>query len=407
MMYISSRIETAGHTQRRSCSEIFLEEWSTSGRIRPNLKFLLEFLVKAKLLRAAEYVSSKILNGRPPERPKDGPLAPIDVTINDNHTSPSNSEDFKSTFCADQLDTNFSTTLNNKNRFGEIELPYCYLNSATNGFSDLHLIGAGGFGKVYKATLNNCIVAIKKMDKVFEDKDFEQYLNEIDIVIKCKHENLLPLLAISYDEQPCVIYEYMENGSLLDCLKCLNDKSPLNWILRMKLGLDVANGLVYLHTAFENPIIHRDIKTANILLDDKFVAKIGDFGLTRIGDHTMTSVVSGTSAYMSPEAFRGDISVKMDVFSFAVVLLELLTGLAPYDTSRTGCDLLTHIYDIECPVKDLLDKRAGNWDLEIGTKVYDLAILCAANKTQRPFMHGQGGVLECLKKIQADIKICC
>lgn len=105
-------------------------------------------------------------------------------------------------------------------RFGGIKLPYKFLFNATNGFSDSCLIGAGGFGKVYKAKLNEQTVAIKLMEKVIEEKDFEQYLNEIDIVLKFKHDNLLPLLAISYDEKPCVVYEFMENGSLLDCIAC-------------------------------------------------------------------------------------------------------------------------------------------------------------------------------------------
>lgn len=105
-------------------------------------------------------------------------------------------------------------------RFAEIKVPYTYLLNATNGFSDSCLIGAGGFGKVYKAKLNNQVVAIKKMEKISEEKAFKQYLNEIDIVLKFDHNNLLPLLAISYDEHPCVVYEFMENGSLLDCIAC-------------------------------------------------------------------------------------------------------------------------------------------------------------------------------------------
>lgn len=105
-------------------------------------------------------------------------------------------------------------------RFGEIELPYEHLFNATNGFSDSCLIGIGGFGKVFKAKLNNRTVAIKRMVKIFEEKDFKHYLNEIDIVLKFKHDNLLPLIAISYDEQPCVVYEFMENGSLLECIAC-------------------------------------------------------------------------------------------------------------------------------------------------------------------------------------------
>ncbi|XP_025204662.1 interleukin-1 receptor-associated kinase 4-like isoform X2 [Melanaphis sacchari] len=395
-------IEMASQTQRRSCSEIFLEEWGTSGHIRPNLKILMDLLFELKLIRAAECIASKIIS--------DKTIGKLETSMNllevDEYTNNDNSEDCKSTLFAHQLKTRSILNDDECNaRFNKIKLPYKYLSNATNGFSDSCLIGAGGFGKVFKAKLINQIVAIKLMEKIIEEKDFKQYLNEIDIVLKFKHDNLLPLIAISYDEQPCVVYRFMENGSLLDCIACKNRSSILDWKRRIKIGTDVASGLVYLHTAFETPFIHRDIKSANILLDDKFIAKIGDFGLTRIGDHTMTSVVLGTSAYMSPEAFRGDISMKIDVFSFGVVLLELLTGLPPYDECRTGCDLLTHISEIECPIEELSDKRAGNWNDSIAIKIYDLANLCTATKTRRPFMHGQEGVFEFLKNIQSEIDV--
>lgn len=390
-------IEMAGQTQRRFCSEIFLEEWGTSGQIRPNLKILMDLLFELKLIRAAECIASKIMI----DIPIDGLATSMNLTKIDEYTDNNNSENWKSTLFAHQIEPRLTLNDDKDNtRFGQIKLSYKYLSNATNGFSDSCLIGAGGFGKVFKAKFTNQIVAIKRMEKIFEEKDFKQYLNEIDIVLKFKHDNLLPLLAISYDEQPCVVYEFMENGSLLDCIACKYRSSILDWKLRIKIGTDVASGLVYLHTAFETPFIHRDIKTANILLNNKFIAKIGDFGLTRLGDHTMTSVAIGTSAYMSPEAFRGDISMKIDVFSFGVVLLELLTGLAPYDENRSGCDLLTHISEIECPIEELLDKRAGYWNNSIARKMNDLAILCTAAKNQRPFMHGQEGVFESLKNIQ-------
>lgn len=396
-------IEMASQTQRRSCSEIFLEEWGTSGSIRPNLKILKDLLFELKLIRAAECVASKITGDKPIG---DTLETSMNILETDEFTNNYNSEDCKSTLFAHQLET--KSILNDdqiNTRFEKIKLPYKYLSNATNGFSDSCLIGSGGFGKVFKAKLTDQIVAIKLMEKIIEEKDFKQYLNEIDIVLKFKHDNLLPLIAISYDEQPCVVYAFMENGSLLDCIACKNQSSLLDWKLRIKIATDVASGLVYLHTAFETPFIHRDIKSANILLDNKFIAKIGDFGLTRIGDHTMTSVVLGTSAYMSPEAFRGDISMKIDVFSFGVVLLELLTGLPPYDEYRTGCDLLTHISEIEYSIEELLDKRAGYWNYSIAIKVYDLANLCAATKIRRPFMHGQEGVYESLKNIQSEIDV--
>jgi serine/threonine protein kinase len=105
-------------------------------------------------------------------------------------------------------------------RFDEIRIPYETLYHATNGFSDSCLIGSGGYSKVFKAELNNRTVAIKRMEKVYEERDIKQYLNEIDNILKFKHVNLLPLLAISEDKHPCIVYEFMENGSLLDCIAC-------------------------------------------------------------------------------------------------------------------------------------------------------------------------------------------
>ncbi|CAG2066561.1 unnamed protein product, partial [Timema podura] len=122
----------------------------------------------------------------------------------------------------------------------------------------------------------------------------------------------------------------------------------LPWQLRLQIALGTSRGILHLHTAYEKPLIHRDIKSANILLDQDLQPKLGDFGLVRLGSSgqqsqsvAMTTTVFGTSAYMAPEAFRGDVSVKLDTFSFGVVLLELLTGLPPYDEGREGCDLVS------------------------------------------------------------------
>ncbi|XP_025406971.1 interleukin-1 receptor-associated kinase 4-like [Sipha flava] len=388
-------IENASKLQQRFCSEIFLEEWGTSGKIRPNLQTLMNLLYEVNLIRAAEAIASKISKDCMTTRM----TSFKNILENDENTDDySNSENFRPTIL------NTSLTLKNIERFDEIRIPYETLYHATNGFSDSCLIGSGGYSKVFKAELNNRTVAIKRMEKVYEERDIKQYLNEIDNILKFKHVNLLPLLAISEDKHPCIVYEFMENGSLLDCIACKERSSLLNWKLRIKLGIEVASGLVYLHTAFETPIIHRDIKTANILLDKLFVAKIGDFGLTRIGDNTMTSEGKGTSAYMSPEAFRGDVSVKLDVFSFGVVLLELLTGLPPFDEFRQHRDLLTHIIESESPIEDLPDKRAGDWNKMTVEKIYELAKLCTlVSKSKRPFMYGERGVYVALEKIQSEI----
>ncbi|XP_032077666.1 interleukin-1 receptor-associated kinase 4 isoform X2 [Thamnophis elegans] len=219
------------------------------------------------------------------------------------------------------------------------------LKRITNNFDDQTLstggnkIGEGGFGVVYKGCINGQTVAVKKLtalaDISIEDlkKQFEQ---EIKIMGKCQHENLVELLGFSNDfNQPCLVYDYMPNGSLLDRLACLDNSPPIPWDTRCNIAFGTSNGIAFLH---ENNHIHRDVKSANILLTETFVPKLSDFGLARASvrfTHTiLTDRIVGTAAYMAPEALRGEITPKSDVFSFGVVLLEIITGLSPMDENR-------------------------------------------------------------------------
>nr|XP_046250103.1 interleukin-1 receptor-associated kinase 4 isoform X2 [Scatophagus argus] len=257
-------------------------------------------------------------------------------------------------------------------------------------------LGEGGFGTVYKGLLNDKPVAVKKlspMDDVGLDELRVQFNQEIQTLKALKHENLVDMVGFSCDGQyPCVVYALMANGSLLDRLACLEGSPPLSWQQRCLIGEGTARGLEYLHS---NHHVHRDVKSANILLDEKLVAKISDFGLTRASAKRtsttmMTERIVGTRAYMAPEALRGEITPKSDVFSFGVVLLEILSGLPPADENREPQFLMEMRYDIddedeEITLEDFLDKKMGELELSQAESIYTLACNCLhERKNRRP-----------------------
>ncbi|KAM8751812.1 interleukin-1 receptor-associated kinase 4 isoform 2-T3 [Acanthopagrus schlegelii] len=259
-------------------------------------------------------------------------------------------------------------------------------------------LGEGGFGTVYKGLLNNRPVAVKKltpMDDVSPDELRVQFDQEIQTLKVLKHENLVDMVGFSCDGQhPCLVYPLMVNGSLLDRLACLQGSPPLSWRQRCLISEGTARGLEYLHS---NHHVHRDVKSANILLDETFVAKVSDFGLTRASSKRtsttmMTERIMGTRAYMAPEALRGEITPKSDVFSFGVVLLEILSGLPPADENREPQLLMEVWYDIDdededLTLEDFLDKKMGVWELSQVESVYSLACSCLhERKNRRPFI---------------------
>ncbi|XP_008274331.1 interleukin-1 receptor-associated kinase 4 isoform X2 [Stegastes partitus] len=267
--------------------------------------------------------------------------------------------------------------------------------STSNGGSRL---GEGGFGTVYKGFLDNRPVAVKKlnpMDDMPMDTLQVQFYQEIQTLTVLKHENLVDMVGFSTDEQQlCLVYAFMANGSVLDRLACLEGSPPLSWQQRCLIAEGAARGLEYLHC---NHHIHRDVKSANILLDENLVAKISDFGLTRASANQtsttmMTERVVGTCAYMAPEALRGEITPKSDVFSFGVVLLEILSGLPPSDENREPQFLMDVRYDIDdedeaLTLEDFMDKKMRGWHLSHATNIYSLACNCLHDrKNRRPVM---------------------
>ncbi|XP_050216742.1 probable receptor-like protein kinase At1g80640 isoform X2 [Mercurialis annua] len=214
-------------------------------------------------------------------------------------------------------------------------IDYKVLEKGTKSFGDENLLGIGGFGYVYKAVLeNDKHVAVKKLDCVGDDahREFE---NEVELLSKMNHPNIISLMGYSvHEEMGFIVYELMPNGSLEDLLHGPSGGSSLSWHMRLKIALDTARGLEYLHEFCKPAVIHRDLKSSNILLDSNFNAKLSDFGLAVADNsHNRSKLkLSGTVGYVAPEyMLDGELTEKSDVYAFGVVLLELLLGRRPVE----------------------------------------------------------------------------
>lgn len=216
------------------------------------------------------------------------------------------------------------------------------LAAATRNFRPECFIGEGGFGRVYKGRLESTdqVVAVKQLDRNGPQGNRE-FLVEVLMLSLLHHPNLVNLIGYCADgDQRLLVYEFMPLGSLEDHLHDLTpDKEPLDWNTRMKIAAGAAKGLEYLHDKANPPVIYRDFKSSNILLDEGFHPKLSDFGLAKLGptgdkSHVSTRVM-GTYGYCAPEyAMTGQLTVKSDVYSFGVVFLELITGRKAIDSTR-------------------------------------------------------------------------
>ncbi|KAG6778400.1 hypothetical protein POTOM_018262 [Populus tomentosa] len=218
---------------------------------------------------------------------------------------------------------------------GVLSFSFDELKKCTNNFSEDNALGSGGYGTVYKGTLPTGVLVAIKRAKQGSLQGSHEFKTEIELLSRVHHKNLVSLLGFCYQlGEQMLVYEYIKNGTLTDCI---SDKSgfKLSWTKRLGIAIDSARGIAYLHELANPPIIHRDIKSTNILLDDQLIAKVADFGLSKPMDNNEVHVstgVKGTLGYLDPEYFMtGQLTEKSDVYSFGVVMLELVTGRKPIE----------------------------------------------------------------------------
>ncbi|XP_052167766.1 receptor-like serine/threonine-protein kinase ALE2 isoform X3 [Oryza glaberrima] len=282
------------------------------------------------------------------------------------------------------------------------------MERATQRFDNSRIIGEGGFGRVYEGILEDGERVAVKILKRDDQQGTREFLAEVEMLSRLHHRNLVKLIGICTEEHiRCLVYELVPNGSVESHL---HDKgtAPLDWDARLKIALGAARALAYLHEDSSPRVIHRDFKSSNILLEHDFTPKVSDFGLARTaigeGNEHISTRVMGTFGYVAPEyAMTGHLLVKSDVYSYGVVLLELLTGRKPVDILRPpgqenlvawACPFLTSRDGLET----IIDPSLGNSILfDSIAKVAAIASMCVQPEVdQRPFM---GEVVQALKLV--------
>ncbi|MCO5612396.1 hypothetical protein L7F22_066663 [Adiantum nelumboides] len=265
--------------------------------------------------------------------------------------------------------------------------------TATDNFDSRHEIGAGGFGKVFHAILEGREVAVK-LAHTSSIQSTSGFRNEVMLLSRLHHVNLVHLLGFCEAEKiQILVYEYMPNGNLHTML--FKSTIILDWLTRLDIALGVANGLEYLHSFADPPVIHRDVKPSNVLLDDNLVAKLSDFGISKVAQMLETEMATrpaGTAGYIDPQyVLTEQLTSASDVYGFGMVLLELITGQKCIDNSRADGQNLIEWVQCKLPLvgpESIVDPRLGDrYPKQIYQDILKLAMDCAAFKSvDRPSM---------------------
>ncbi|XP_050113923.1 calmodulin-binding receptor-like cytoplasmic kinase 2 isoform X3 [Malus sylvestris] len=288
-------------------------------------------------------------------------------------------------------------------RFGSVHLSLKQIAKATRNFSRSQQVGEGNFGTVYKAWLDDGqVVSIKRAKKEHFENLQTEFSSEVELLAKIDHRNLVKLLGyVDEGNERLIITEYVPNGTLREHLDRKHGKI-LKFNQRLEIAIDVAHALTYLHTYAEKQIIHRDVKSSNILLTESMKAKVADFGIARLGpvetDETHISTeVKGTVGYIDPEYMKTyQLTPKSDVYSFGILLIEIFTGRRPVESKRPAEERVTLRWAFkklnEGRVAELVDPLMEETiDAELLMKIFDLGIQCAAPiRDARPDMKAVG-----------------
>ncbi|KAL0897325.1 hypothetical protein Bca101_081286 [Brassica carinata] len=282
----------------------------------------------------------------------------------------------------------------------------------TNNFQSV--LGKGGFGEVYLGTLYDSEqVAVKVHSGSSTDQGFKQFKAEVDLLLRVHHTNLVNLVGYCDEEDHlALIYEFLPNGDLKEHLSGKHGTPIINWGMRLRIALEAAQGLEYLHTGCTPSMIHRDVKTANILLGEHFQAKLADFGLSRssplVGESHVSTVVAGTPGYLDPEYHdTGRLSEKSDVYSFGVVLLEMITNKPVIDETREKSNITQWVmFELNRgEATRIIDPNLGvDYNSASVWNALLLAMSCAdRSSTKRPTMSNVVSKLrECLENLRGD-----
>ncbi|OEL13424.1 L-type lectin-domain containing receptor kinase IV.2, partial [Dichanthelium oligosanthes] len=295
--------------------------------------------------------------------------------------------------------------------YGPHRFTYKDLFHATKGFSSKHLIGVGGFGRVYKGVLptSKSEVAVKRVS--YNSKQgVKQFVAEVVSMGHLQHNNIVKLFGYCRRKgELLLVYDYMVNGSLDKYLYGEEDRTTLDWGHRFKIIKGIASGLLYLHEEWDKVVIHRDVKPNNVLLDKEMNGRLGDFGLARLYDHgtdPQTTHVVGTIGYLAPElVHRGKATTLTDVFAFGIFILEVTCGRKPMTEDTQNHQVMLVDWVIQNWNKDSLlntmdIKLQGNYDIDEAFLALKLGLLCS-----HPFPDARPNMRQVLQYLDGDVPL--